>query len=1234
MQKFAKLFLPLLALFVVSARHAEAINTIAVNPAAYSVNENAGQVGVVVSLTRDPSNTQVVTVNFATSNGTAIVGSDYFGASGTLTFAANESAKLVQLSIINDFISESTENFFLTLSAATNAMITTATATITIVDDDGSADGINFVSFSSADYGTVETLGPGQPPAVISLVLNVQRRGDPNQPLNVQLDIGQAGDTAVNGLETDGADYNAPASQVVTFPPQIDQVVITVPIFNRPGAEGNRFFTANLISVDSFTSVGQPASARSTIFDNSGPNTVRLLSDTFRVQENSQYSFTIPVFRTGGYSDGGTNVNYTTEIRKGDTAVEGVNFLAASGTINFAPIGFPVSDNQHIAFITIIIPNNELIQGDVTFHLTLTSSDVAQLGPVSTTQIIVGDDDAGNVVQFSAPTYSVSEAGPYATVTVNLIPSGDPTKTSIVDFSATSITAFAGFDFAPINTTLVFQPGEFVKTVQIPIFEDSITEPAETFRVTLSNPGLGTLIGSPSTSIVTILDDDLSNIIQFSPTDYSVAENGGPVTLTVFADRANNPDDTITVHYQTVSNTATAGADFTAIPTGTLVFGPGETQKSFTVAIVNDKLIEGAENFFVQLTDASSVTPTGDPSSSSIGINSTATVTILDDDSTQATIGFSQSTFTVDEGAGFANLTVTRSGGLGVQATVDYSTTDGTAIAGVNYIASTGSITFGVGEVMKTISIPIIDDATTNPTLSFTVTLTAPDGGFVGGNSQATVNIIDNDATTFRFNPGTYSVDEGSGTVTLTVEALRVGDPSEMISVDYSTSDGTATDGSNYTHTSGRLTFGPNIFSQTITVPIIDNSSTDGTTSFAVTLSNPLGDGTNTAPRLGTPSVATVSIIDNDATTFQFASPSYTVNNQAGSVSATITLSRIGDPNTTYSVSYATSDLTAKAGTDYMSKSGTLTFSPGLTSKVVTITLINEPVGSPTRQFAINLSNPTNGAFLGTTASTVISIVNPDLSTKPVNISTRGLVESGDGVMIAGFIIQGNTPKQVIIRGLGPSLTQKGVINALQDPTLDLRDSSGAQLVFDDNYKDSQETEIEATGLAPTDDREAAIVVTLAPGSYTAILRSTTNGVGLVEVYDLDTTSATLLVNISTRATVGSDDNTALIGGFIISGQVSHQVMIRALGPSLTGAGVDGALPDPTLDFYRGSELILSNDNWKSDNMAAIEATGLAPTSDKESAILVTLDPGSYSAVVRGKGSTTGIGLVEVYQMP
>ena len=169
---------PAIVLFLVFfVPNSRAVNTIAVNPATYSVNENTGQVGVVVLLTRDVGDPETVTVKFDTADGTAKVGSDYFGASGTLTFAPNESAKLVQISIINDFISEPSETFVLNLSSAVNATITAGQAIITIVDDDGSANGINVVEFSSAEYGTVETLGPGQGQAVITLILNAQRKG-------------------------------------------------------------------------------------------------------------------------------------------------------------------------------------------------------------------------------------------------------------------------------------------------------------------------------------------------------------------------------------------------------------------------------------------------------------------------------------------------------------------------------------------------------------------------------------------------------------------------------------------------------------------------------------------------------------------------------------------------------------------------------------------------------------------------------------------------------------------------------------------------------------------------------------------------------------------------------------------------------------------------------------------------------------------------------------------------
>ncbi len=252
-----------------------------------------------------------------------------------------------------------------------------------------------------------------------------------------------------------------------------------------------------------------------------------------------------------------------------------------------------------------------------------------------------------------------------------------------------------------------------------------------------------------------------------------------------------------------------------------------------------------------------------------------------------------------------------------------------------------------------------------------------------------------------------------------------------------------------------------------------------------------------------------------------------------------------------------------------------------------------------------------------------------------LNISTRLRVLTGDNVLIGGFIILGPDSKQVIIRGIGPSLGGL-VADALADPTLELRAGDGSLLATNNNWKSDQETEIAATGLAPTNDLESAIVATL-PGngaSYTAILKgnSDTTGVGLVEAYDLDTTADAKLANISTRGFVDAGDN-VLIGGFI-AGEGVADVIVRAIGPSLTGFGIAGALQNPTLELHDlFGATIATNDDWQDSQEAEIVATGLAPSNVLESAIFATLPPGAYTAIVRGSNDTTGVGLVEVYNV-
>src|SRR5438552_2664907 len=218
-----------------------------------------------------------------------------------------------------------------------------------------------------------------------------------------------------------------------------------------------------------------------------------------------------------------------------------------------------------------------------------------------------------------------------------------------------------------------------------------------------------------------------------------------------------------------------------------------------------------------------------------------------------------------------------------------------------------------------------------------------------------------------------------------------------------------------------------------------------------------------------------------------------------------------------------------------------------------------------------------------------------------LNISTRVHVETNERVGIAGFIISGSSAKKVVIRAIGPSLARFGLSDLLQDPTLELFDHNNTSIAFNDNWMDSQLAEIQASGHAPTDARESAMVQTLVPGAYTAIVRGVNNtmGTALVEVFDVDQTSASLLTNISTRGAVETGDN-VMIGGFVIGGDAGSQVLIRAIGPSLTGAGVPNALPDPMLELHDGNgNIIASNDNWKGAQQGQIEATGESPTDDR-----------------------------------
>jgi hypothetical protein len=299
----------------------------------------------------------------------------------------------------------------------------------------------------------------------------------------------------------------------------------------------------------------------------------------------------------------------------------------------------------------------------------------------------------------------------------------------------------------------------------------------------------------------------------------------------------------------------------------------------------------------------------------------------------------------------------------------------------------------------------------------------------------------------------------------------------------------------------------------------------------------------------------------------------------------------------------------------------------------------------------------TGGRYCGQSGPSPTPTPSATPASRLGNISTRAFVQTGDNVMIGGFIVQGTQTKRVIIRAIGPELGAPpyDIPNALTNPTLELHDGRGALIASNDNWvrtiiggiiTHNQVAEIRASGHAPGDGRESAIIADLPPGNYTAIVRGVDNmiGVALTEVYDLNAAANSILANISTRAFVQTGDN-VMIGGFIVEGTQPKRVIIRAIGPELSAPpfNVPNALANPTLELHDHTEaLIGSNDNWQHTIIGGIITTnqyhdivnsGHAPSDIRESAIIAELRPGNYTAIVRGVNNTTGVALVEVYDL-
>jgi len=665
---------------------------------------DSGTTTAVFTVTLTPTSTQSVTVTYATADGTATAGSDYTAASGSLVFPPGKSSVTITVSVLGDTADEPNETFTVNLSNAQGAQIVDAQGEGTIVDDDGLPSlVINDATVTEGNSGTVN--------AVFTVTLS------PASGQTVTVDYATADDTA-----TAGSDYTA-ASGTPTFNPGETTKTITVVVQADVVDEGSsERFTVNLSNATHATLYD--AQGVGTITDD---DTASLSVNNINVTEgdsgNTPAVFTVTLSRPAAFT---VTVDYATVDA---TALAGSDYITASGTLTFTP-GVTYKN------VTVQITGDTQDEPNEYFFLNLSNAQGAPVADNSGVGTIMDDD--------GLPTLSLSGPQPTAEgdsgtrifrFVVTLSPASGQVVT--VDYATADGTATAGSDYQSISGTLTFNPGETTKTIDISVFGDQTPESDETFTVTLSNPTNATIAYGQTTG--TIMDDDgIAVKVFISDTTQLEGDSGtSNATFTVTLNVASSA--LLSVDYATADGTATAGQDYTPV-SGTLTFNAGETRKTISVPVLGDTLDEANETFTVNLSNLQS-------SVNAVIADGQGTGTIVDDDSTPS---LTISDVTVTEGNSgtiTASFTVTLSPASGQMATVDYATADGTATAGSDYTAVTGTLTFNAGETQKAIAVPVLGDTVDEPNETFTVTLSnATHAIIVDGQGRGT--IIDDDTPT------------------------------------------------------------------------------------------------------------------------------------------------------------------------------------------------------------------------------------------------------------------------------------------------------------------------------------------------------------------------------------------------------------------------------------------------------------------------------------------------------
>jgi len=707
----------------------------------------------------------------------------------------------------------------------------------------------------------------------------------------------------------------------------------------------------------------------------------------YQVDENGLNAF-ITVIRTGGTS--GTNADGSGDVfvqfaTSNYTAIAGINYSNVVTNLDF-PVG------EVIQTVSVPVIDDRVITQDLTNDLYLFPVAPAAQGNQPTATLTIFNDDSA--ISFSSSNYQVAKNVPGGVKQVDVIRSGSTRGTSTATFNTTTGgTAIPFTDYIPMTNVLVtFNPGVSDVLVPVSVINNGLPEGNQTVTMQLTNATGLTVLANPTNATLTILDNvNLPGVVFFSATNYNVNSSDTNAYVTVY--RTNGSSGIITVNYSTVAGTAQPVADYYTT-NGLLTFVDGVTNQTIVVPIVPQTQVKTPVSLSVVLSNAVGGATIASPSNTTVTISSSL-----------AGISFVTATNTLPENSGVVSLAVQRLYNTNSTVTVQYITVNGTARASTNYTYTSGTLTFTNGEVLKSVSIPLIDYTNITGNLYFSVSLTNPVGAQLLSPSNSVV-VLQDAETGLSFSTSTQRVLKNAGfaTVTVTCSNPRV-EPTNGVplQVNYTTTNGTALAGVDYQAVSGTLVFTNGLAVNTFTVPIYSNNVITGDKAFSVVLSNP------TAPGQITPRGTQVIVIAESNTGLRFTQTSYQAFKNG--IIATIAVSRTGNTNNVVSVDYLATNGTAINGVNFAATNGTLIFPDGVMNQTFNVPLIANSQVQPNLSVLLQLSNPTNSQLVTPSAATLIILENGGSYVVPAGAQmvtnytsfsnyTNGIIGSNDTVQI------------------------------------------------------------------------------------------------------------------------------------------------------------------------------------------------------------------------------------------